>query len=99
VLTLPFELRARLAYDCTLLGAVCRTFVDSVLAWYRRHLRDRCVKGGKSVSSDFQLNPHFHNISLDGVFVEAANGELAFHALPCLTNADVADVLQRGRSS
>jgi hypothetical protein len=44
VLTLPFELRARLAYDGKLLGAVCRTFVDSVLAWYRRHLRDRGVK-------------------------------------------------------
>ncbi len=39
VLTLPFELRARLAYDGELLGAVCRTFVDSVLAWYRRKLR------------------------------------------------------------
>ena len=35
VLTLPFELRARLAYDGELLGAVCRTFVDSVLGWAR----------------------------------------------------------------
>ena len=30
VLTLPFELRARLAYDGELLGAVSRVFVDSV---------------------------------------------------------------------
>jgi len=35
VLTLPFELRARLAFDGKLLGAVCRTFVDSVVDWYR----------------------------------------------------------------
>ncbi len=39
VLTVPFELRARLAYDRDLLGRSCRLFVDSVLAWYRRHLR------------------------------------------------------------
>ena len=35
VLALPFELRARLAYDGNLLGAVCHVFVDSVLGWYR----------------------------------------------------------------
>ncbi|MBN2194337.1 MAG: hypothetical protein JW751_16085, partial [Polyangiaceae bacterium] len=28
--TLPFELRARLAFDGELCGEVCRTFVDSV---------------------------------------------------------------------
>ena len=31
MLTLPFELCARLAYDGKLLGAVCRIFVDTVL--------------------------------------------------------------------
>jgi hypothetical protein len=31
VFTVPFELRARLAYDKKLLGAVGRIFVDSVL--------------------------------------------------------------------
>jgi hypothetical protein len=105
VLTLPFELRARLAYDAKLLGAVSRTFVDSVLGWYRRKMRDRGIKGGKSgavtavqrVSSDFRLNPHFHTLGLDGVFAEEA-GELAFHALPFLTNDDVADVLQIART-
>ncbi|MBK7585806.1 MAG: transposase zinc-binding domain-containing protein [Myxococcales bacterium] len=105
VLTLPFELRARLAYDAKLLGAVSRTFVDSVLGWYRHKMRDRGIKGGKSgavtavqrVSSDFRLNPHFHTLGLDGVFAEEA-GELAFHALPFLTNDDVADVLQIART-
>ena len=38
VLTLPFELRARLAFDGALCGEVCRTFVDSVMGWYRRHM-------------------------------------------------------------
>jgi hypothetical protein len=51
VLTVPFELRTRLAYDGALCGAVCRVAmrrkpksqqqsVDSVLGWYRRKLRD-----------------------------------------------------------
>ena len=40
------------------------------------------------------LNPHFHTLCLDGVYVESDAGELAFHALPFLTNDDVADVLQ-----
>jgi hypothetical protein len=39
VLTVPFELRARLGFDGKLLGAVARLFVDSVLGWYRRRLR------------------------------------------------------------
>lgn len=102
VLTLPFELRARLAYDGKLLGAVCHAFVDSVLGWYRRHLSARGLSAGKGgavtavqrVSSDLRLNPHFHSIALDGVYVEDEHSELAFHRLPCLTNGDVADILQ-----
>jgi len=39
VLTLPFELRPRLAYDGKLLGAVGRIFADSVLGFYRHKLR------------------------------------------------------------
>ncbi len=40
VLTLPFELRARVAYDRELLGRVTRLFADSVLGFYRRTMRD-----------------------------------------------------------
>ncbi len=106
VLTLPFELRARLAYDGKLLGAVCRTFVDCVLAWYRRKMGARGSKDGKSgavtavqrVSSDFRLNPHFHSLALDGVYVDDEGGVLTFQALPCLTNDDVAEVLQIART-
>jgi hypothetical protein len=102
VLTLPFELRARLAYDGKLLGAVCQQYVDSVLGWYRRYYEARGLPGGTSgavtavqrVSSDSRLNPHFHTLCLDGVYVEDEHGELIFHPLPCLTNGDVADILQ-----
>ncbi len=104
VLTLPFELRARVAYDGELLGAVTRTFVDSVLRFYERQLRARGVPGGKGgavtvvqrVSSDLRLNPHLHSLFLDGVFAEDEDdaGELRFHPLPFLTNDDVSDILQ-----
>jgi len=66
VLTVPFELRARLAYDRALLGAVGRIFVDTVLGWYARKFHERGVAGGKSgafavvqrVRSDLRLNPN-----------------------------------------
>lgn len=106
VLTLPFELRARVAYDGELLGAVTRTFVDSVLGWYQRQMRARAVPGGKSgavtvvqrVNSDLRLSPHLHSLFLDGVFAEDEGGELVFHPLPFLTNDDVGDVLQVARA-
>ena len=77
VLTVPFELRTRLAYDGALCGAVCRIFVDSVLGWYRRRLRDLGLGSspGKSgavtvvqrTNADLRLNPHFHCIAIDGL--------------------------------
>lgn len=64
VLTLPFPLRARLAFDGHLLGAVCRLFVDSVLLWYRRRMQRDGVAAGQGgavtviqrCSSDLKLN-------------------------------------------
>lgn len=51
VLTLPFEVRARLAYDGKLLGDVCHAFVDSVLGWYRRHFEARGFDGARVAPS------------------------------------------------
>ena len=107
VFTVPFELRARLAYDGKLLGAVGRIFVDSVLGFYRRTMRDVFRVGtGQSgaltvvqrVSSDLRLNPHFHSIALDGVFVSNQDETLAFHRLPSLSYHDVAEILQTIRA-
>jgi hypothetical protein len=102
VLTLPFELRYRLAYDSKLLGKVTRIFVDTVLGFYRRKLAQAGTLRGTSgavtaiqrVSSDLRLNPHMHTIALDGVFAVSSAGELAFHELPCLETSDVADLMQ-----
>ena len=106
VLTLPFELRARVAYDRELLGRITRLFTDSVLGFYHRTMRDlyRVGKGQSGaitvvqrVNSDLRLNPHLHLIALDGVFVEREDGNLVFHRLPSLSYSDVADLLHTAR--
>lgn len=109
VLTVPFELRARLAYDAELLGGVSRELASAVMDFYRRRFELGGVRGGKSgavtvvqrSSSDLRLNPHYHLIALDGVYDPASEGAGAaaptFHALPHLTSLDVAEVLQVAR--
>jgi hypothetical protein len=96
VLTVPFELRHRLAYDGKLLGAVSRIFTDTVLRFYRSKLGEHGKGGAMSVvqrtSSDLKLNPHVHSIALDRVFVERES-ELAFVALGHLRTQEVCDVL------
>ena len=102
VLTVPFELRARLAFDRDLIGVVGRLFVDTVLRWYARMLGARGVAGGQSgaitvvqrVSSDLRANPHYHAILLDGVFAPDDGGALHFHPLPSLSNGELCDLMQ-----
>jgi len=107
VLTVPFELRARLAYDGELLGGVSRELATAVQDFYRRRFEQLGVRGGKTGSvtvvqranSDLRLNPHYHQIALDGVYTEPEDTEAIpdFHPLPYLTSEDVADVLQLAR--
>jgi hypothetical protein len=102
VLTLPFELRRRLAYDGKVLSAVGRIFVDSVLGFYRRRMRTEGVTGGQSgavtvvqrCNSDLKLNPHWHGLFVDGVFGKQAAGSPVFHPLPRLATEEVGDLLQ-----
>jgi len=91
VLTVPFELRARLAYDAELLGGVSRELGSAVMDFYRRRFELGGVRGGKSgavtvvqrSSSDLRLNPHYHLVALDGVFTEEESADApTFHARP-----------------
>ena len=104
VLTLPFELRAPLAYGRDLMGAVARIFADSVMGWYRRRLATGVpeARGGavtviQRSSSDMKLNPHLHVIVADGVYVPGPEGAPQFRALPRLKTDEVGDVLQVAR--
>jgi hypothetical protein len=97
VVTFPFELRPRLAYDGKALGAVGRIFMDSVLGFYRRRMRDEGIRDGRSgavmvvqrSSADLKLNPHMHAIFVDGVFEPVPDGKPVFHALPRLSTDEV----------
>jgi hypothetical protein len=105
VLTLPFELRARIAYDRELMGGVGRIFVDTVLGFYARKSRERGICGGESgaftvvqrTSSDLRLNPHYHSAFLDGVFAPGEDAKLEFHPLGSLSNGQLADLMQAVR--
>ena len=107
VLTLPFPLRFPLAYGARLLGAVLRIFTETVAAWYRKHAAKQCGTanseyGGLTViqraSSDLRLNPHFHTLFLDGVYVRDdadANAPPVFHPASPPTQENMQAVVQQ----
>ena len=107
VLTLPHPLRYPLAFDPKYLGPVLRLFTDTVGAWYRRQLpegRTGSITVIQRASSDLRLNPHFHTLFLDGVYVtvqsEDSDGSTAaplFHPAPKPTQADIEFVVERTR--
>jgi len=104
VLTLPHPLRYLLAYDPSLCTAVLRAFICSVFGWLRRTAKTelglRSVNDAhpaaltvvQRVSSHLGLNPHFHTLASDGVYVEDTTGRLVFRALPAPSKADVTAV-------
>ena len=102
VLTVPFAWRKRLAYDGTLLGAVTRVAVSTVLGFYRERLRQEGVTRGQSgaivvvqrTSSDLKLHPHLHVLFLDGAYGEGESG-VSFTELPRLSTREVGEVLAR----
>jgi hypothetical protein len=77
VLSLPFALRYRLAYDAPLTSAVLAVFVRAVFASLRRRARKQWgVTRGQCGAVTFvqrfgdalNLNVHFHSLLLDGVY-------------------------------
>jgi hypothetical protein len=99
VLSLPIQIRYRLAYDGKLLSEVLGVFLRVVRAWYRKRGREIGVRDslGGSVTfaqrfgSALNLNPHFHSLGLDGVF-NARSG--VFHDAPPLQDEDVKGIIE-----
>jgi hypothetical protein len=90
VLTLPYRLRYRLAWDHALCRAVLGVYARGLLAFYARTARSHGIRGGQTgtvtviqrFGSGLQLNVHFHTLVLDGVFSEARPGPLTFQPAP-----------------
>jgi hypothetical protein len=80
VLSLPFALRTRLAFDQTLCSELLRIFMRSVFTSLKRRARKTLAatrlycgsvcflqRSGGSIN----LNPHFHSLVLDGVYASS----------------------------
>ena len=101
VLSLPYRLRYRLAWDHGLCRAVVAVSMRAVLGWLRGRARLDDVANGRGgavaivqrFGGALNLNVHVHALVLDGVFARGGDGRLGFHPLRGLTAADVADVL------
>ena len=91
VLSVPYGLRYRLAYDSSLLRDVLQIFVRAVFASIRRRAglsasnrRARCgaVTFIQRFSDALNLDPHLHSLALDGIYVENGSGEPVFRPGP-----------------
>jgi hypothetical protein len=106
VLTLPYRLRYRLAWDHALCRAVLGVYARALLAFYARVARAHGIRDGQTgtvtviqrFGSGLQLNLHYHTLVLDGVFSEAQPGRLTFHPAPPPSDEDVAWVLAAVRT-
>jgi hypothetical protein len=106
VLTLPYALRYRLAYDRELVGPVLDAFVRSIFASQRHRAKQRYILARnvnlqpaavtfvQRFGSAINLNVHFHTLVLDGVYaIEQQAGTIEFLVLPAPTHDEVLGVL------
>jgi hypothetical protein len=100
VLTVPYRLRYRMAFDHGLSRAVLGVYARVLCDAYARGAHVRGIRGGRTGSvtvmqragGGLNINPHFHTLVLDGVFRQAA-GRLEFHPTPGPSDAEVAEIL------
>jgi hypothetical protein len=105
VLSLPFGLRYRLAFDRELTADVLRLFVRAVFGSLRR--RTRPERAGRSPAlgsavtfvqrfgGALNLNVHFHTLVLDGTYRPENDPTLRFHPAPPPESEELERVLQR----
>jgi hypothetical protein len=106
VLSLPYSLRYRLAYDRTLVGPVLDAFVRAIFFAHRRRVRARHAVGRhvdlqpgaitfvQRFGGAINLNVHFHTLVLDGLYaVDHKVGTIEFLPLPAPTHDEVLAVL------
>ena len=102
VLSFPYEIRYRLAWDGELVSAVLAVFLRVVQGWYRRQAKAAGHAGGRCGSvtfvqrfgSSINLNPHIHVLMLDGVYVLGDDGLPTFVPAPPLTDDDVRQIVE-----
>src|SRR5881628_742447 len=100
VLSLPFALRYRLAYDSEMVTAVLGIFIRALFGLYRRRARNygidqtQCgaVTFVQRYGSAANLNLHFHGIFIDGVYAPGVDRKPEFFALRPPENCEVREL-------
>jgi hypothetical protein len=104
VLSVPYALRYRLAYDSSLVRDVLQSFVRTIFASIRRRAgipaSNRQARGGavafiQRFSDALNLDPHFHVLVLDGLYVMNGRDEPVFRRVSPPTDKEVACVAER----
>jgi hypothetical protein len=101
VLSLPFELRYRLAWDHRLCRAVLAVYTRALQSFYRKRAKASGHRGGRTgtvtviqrFGGALNLNVHFHTLAVDGVFVREPDGSLSFAAAKAPTDKEVDTLL------
>ena len=96
-------IRYRLAWDADLVSAVLAVFLRVVYGFYQRQASAEGYTGARCGSVTFvqrfgsalNVNPHFHVIVPDGVFVDGPSGDPEFVAAPLLTDKDVQHIAEK----
>jgi hypothetical protein len=111
VLSLPFALRYRLAYDARLTTDILNVFIRAMFGDLRRRakrLLGLCSTQSGAVTfiqrfgDALNANLHFHSMVIDGVYAAGPGGRPEFHPLPAPDDDEVlrltALIAQRTRS-
>ena len=98
VLSLPFVLRYRMAYDARLVSHVLNVFIRALFSELRRRAHEllslrssQCgaVTFVQRFGDALNANPHFHCLVIDGVYAAGEDGRPEFHQLPAPEDGDV----------
>jgi hypothetical protein len=104
VLSVPHASRYRLAYDSSLVRDVLQILARTIFASIRRRAgipasnrQARCgaVAFIQRFSDALNLDPHFHVLVLDGIYVMDGKGALVFRRVSQPTDKEVAHVAER----
>jgi len=97
VLSLPFALRYKMAWDHKLELRLLRIFWRCIETHYQTKAQERglaCARTGavtviQRAGGALNLNPHFHSAVIDGVFVEEEDDSLKFCRLRAPTTEEI----------
>jgi hypothetical protein len=101
VLSLPFALRYKLAWDHKLTRAVLGVYTKALEDFYKTRAEQAglaapqtgCVTVIQRAGGGLNINVHFHTSMIDGVFTQSESGELEFHPAAQPTDEELAQLV------